>query len=175
MEKGTFTDDRDDKSYKWVKIGQQYWMAENLNYSASGSKCYSNSDANCTTYGRLYTWETAKTACPSGWHLPSNAEWTTLENFAGGSGGTKLKATGGWSTGSGYIAGTDDYGFSALPGGDGVSDGSFRYVGNSGHWWSATEHSAANAWSLHMYYDYADVLRDYLDEARLYSVRCVQD
>jgi len=80
----TFTDPRDGKVYRTVKIGNQVWMAENLNYDAPGSKCYNNNPANAEKYGRLYDWETAKKVCPAGWHLPSNDEWKVLVDFVGG-------------------------------------------------------------------------------------------
>jgi len=121
---GTFIDSRDGgKTYKWVKIGEQYWMAENLNYNASGSRCYGDntgddSQGNCAIYGRLYDWATAmgistiynsssynpsasikyRGVCPEGWHIPSDAEWDKLMTSVGGSSaaGKHLKAKEGW-------------------------------------------------------------------------------
>jgi uncharacterized protein (TIGR02145 family) len=191
---GVLTDSRDGKKYKIVKIGRQIWMGENLNYNANGSKCYDNKPANCDKYGRLYNWSTAKTACPKGWHLPSDAEWTTLTDFVGGSkvAGTKLKAKSGWNEYVGFSKksgnGTDEFGFSALPGGGGLSSGDFSGVGKLGYWQSATENNAAFAaftafitsasfaWSRDMSYGSADVGRgDGNDKANFISVRCVQD
>jgi uncharacterized protein (TIGR02145 family) len=155
-----------------VRIGSQTWMKKNLNCNVSGSVCYNNDEANCTKYGRLYNWATAKTVCPSGWHLPSDAEWTTLTDFVGDDAGTKLKSTSGWNKGGN---GTDEHGFSALPGGYGLSNGDFYGVGEYGGWWSATEYYAADAWGRSMYYSYAVVDRNDYGKTGLFSVRCVQD
>jgi uncharacterized protein (TIGR02145 family) len=127
-----FKDSRDGKTYKKVTIGTQTWMAENLNYAANNSVCYGNSAENCAEYSRLYNWATAKTACPTGWHLPSDDEWTMLTDNVGGSktAGTKLKSAEGWNKDGN---GTDDYGFSALPGGSGSSGGGFDDAGDYGH------------------------------------------
>ena len=118
---GSFTDKRDGKTYRTVKIGKQTWMVENLNHKTGSSVCYDNEESNCQKDGRLYDWNTALNACPAGWHLPSDAEWTALTDFVGGEEtvGTKLKSKTGWSTGKNYKVATDDYGFSALPGGYG--------------------------------------------------------
>jgi uncharacterized protein (TIGR02145 family)/uncharacterized repeat protein (TIGR02543 family) len=159
-----FTDSRNDKTYNKVTIGEQVWMAENLNYDVPDNTtdvCYSNADSNCDKYGRLYNWSTAMNGasssstnpsgvqgvCPVGWHLPSNAEWTQLTDYVGGTSkaGTKLKSSMGWNSYSGIPVGTDEYGFSALPGGDGYSGGDFYYAGYNGYWWSATEVNAYNA------------------------------
>jgi len=142
-------------------------MAENLNYNASGSKCYDNNESNCKKYGRLYNWSTANSACPSGWHLPSNAEWGTLVDFAGGEklAGNILKATSGWSNNGN---GVDAAGFAALPG-----DG----VGDSGNWWSANEYKAnSNEAVLRCMDNYNDgVCTGRSSKNKLYSVRCLQD
>ena len=172
--KGTFTDPRDGKVYKTVEIGGVVWFAENLNFAAEGSVCYDNDPANGDKYGRLYDWETALKACPAGFHLPSDDEWTALENAVGGrsTAGTKLKSAAGWNENGN---GTNDFGFSALPGGDGYSGGDFRYAGYNGNWWSATEGDASYAWYRFMYYGHDYVYRDYNDKAGLFSVRCVED
>ncbi|MCL2260863.1 MAG: fibrobacter succinogenes major paralogous domain-containing protein [Fibromonadales bacterium] len=175
-----------DESYEAVLIGTQTWMAQNLNYDADGSKCYNNSEPNCSTYGRLYNWATAMAnsasssanpsgvqgVCPAGWHIPSDAEWTALTTAVGSNPGAKLKAASGWNS-SGN--GTDDYGFSALPGGNGISSGLFNNVGYRGLWWSSTEGNASNAYYWGMIYNDSDVSRYDFSKTSLYSVRCVQD
>jgi len=173
MEKSTFTDPRDGKTYKTVKIGRQTWMAENLNYEAEGSKCYNNDPANATKYGRLYDWETAKKACPPGWHLPSNKEWQTLVDFAGGNSvGRILKSSSGWNNNGN---GTDDFGFAAFPGGDGDSKGNFFNVGNYGSYWSSTDLNANYAYDLSMNFSSVNVNSNYYYKTNLYSARCVRD
>ena len=173
----TYTDSRDGKTYKIVKIGNQYWFAENLNYAAEGSKCYENKDANCAKYGRLYDWATANKACPAGYHLPSDKEWAALVDYAGGDekAGTTLKSTKGWKCYEDVPAGTNPYGFSAMSGGYGSSDGRFYYAGSYGYWWSATESSADNASSRLMYCYYEGVHSGSSRKTYLWSVRCVED
>ena len=176
---GSFTDARDGKTYRTVQIGGQTWMAENLNHQTDKSVCYANEESNCQKYGRLYYWDDAMKACPAGWHLPSDAEWTALTDFVGGRevAGTKLKSKTGWYTVKAYKAATDDYGFSALPGGFGLglSDGRFDFAGSYGFWWSATEYKAGNAWGRGMDGDYEKVGRNSNYKTGLFSLRCSQD
>ncbi len=148
---GTFTDSRDQQTYNWVMIGSQVWMAQNLNY-ADGGVCYNNDPANCKTYGRLYTWKVAMNGaepsssspsavqgiCPSDWHIPSNDEWTTLQNVVDlthSVDGTRLKSTTGWLAGG---DGTDVYGFAALPAGYLDDLNAFKNVGDDAKYWSTT-------------------------------------
>ncbi|MDR3000449.1 MAG: hypothetical protein LBU89_04205 [Fibromonadaceae bacterium] len=165
---GTFTDSRDGKEYRTVKIGDQTWMAENLNFETWNSYHYRNGK-----YGRLYGWEAATNACPHGWRLPSDDEWTTLVNFVGSNPGTKLKAKDDWLRGGN---GTDNYGFAAFPGGSGQG-GSVYDIGSHGGWWSATQtqHKDNRAWYWGINYNNSKVdRRDGSTSFDLYSVRCVQ-
>jgi len=136
---GTFTDSRDGRAYRTVKIGKLTWMAENLNFVTDSSLCYANADSNCTKYGRMYTWNDAVEACPAPWRLPDAGAWWDLVTAAGGRriAGTTLMSATGWMDGK---PGTDDFGFSALPGGETMSWGSsFWGIGVFAEWWSATE------------------------------------
>jgi uncharacterized protein (TIGR02145 family) len=163
------------QTYKTVKIGEQIWMAENLNYETEGSICYKGDLANCETYGRLYTWNAAMKACPSEWHLPSEAEWAVLHRYMEGgwaTAGNHLKATSGWS---GNGNGQDTYGFAALPGGNGTSEGNSANAGRYGHWWSSKKDNDNRALCWYIIYEYKDVSRNYYDMDYLYSVRCVKD
>jgi len=170
-----FIDSRDGKKYGIINIGDQTWMSENLNFDAKGSKCYNNDQANCAIYGRLYNGETAKTACPKGWHLPSEAEWQSLVDFAGGKeiAGEKLKTKCGWNDNG---DGTDNYGFSAMPGGNFSSDGNFDYIGFSGYWWCkrATSNSYYKYFRL-LSYNSEEAGLDYANENFFFSIRCIKD
>jgi len=168
---GSFTDPRDGKTYRTVRIGNQTWMAENLNFQTGNSLCYGNDNSNCSKYGRLYDWNTAMRACPAGWRLPNDADWKSLIQAAGGKdvAGTKLKS------GASAWDGTDDFGFTALSGGyHDTDDGSFNNVGSNGVWWSATESSATRAWGRDMgsgddFVGENNNVKDYG-----FSVRCVR-
>jgi len=171
---GYLTDSRDGKRYKVVTIGNQMWMAENLNYNASGSKCYDNKSANCDKYGRLYDWNAAKSACLKGWHLPSKAEWDALMVAVGGekTAGEFLKTTSGWNQNGN---GQDKYGFAALPGGVGDSDGNFFYVGIGCCLWSSSENNANGTYDLNMTYNVKRAIIGTGKKNELESVRCLKD
>lgn len=193
-----FTDSRDGKKYRAVKMGSQIWMAENLNYDVPGSKCYDNNPDNCNKYGKLYDWEMAMKACPNGWHLPNNEEWASLYRFADGTSGTDipyesptagkyLKATSGWTDSDGNPAGNgeDKFSFSALPGGvDGSIIGVFG-VGRFGTWWSSSKNDtlSTHAYCQSINSDFGRKLSDNGEGAywghdkktTAYSVRCVKD
>ncbi|MDR2594699.1 MAG: hypothetical protein LBC87_08020 [Fibromonadaceae bacterium] len=199
-----------DMNYRTVEIGTQIWMAENLNCDVAGSRCYGEDgvvlplpkhtlsdtevQANCVKYGRLYDWSTAMALpsscnsssckvgtkhqgiCPSGWHIPSRDEWTTLINFVGSGANTKLMSTSGW-LGS---KGTDDYGFSALPGGYyGISsqDYYFNYIGEKGYWWSSSEdkdfYDSASGRCMDYYSE--DTYYSFSRKSSFFSIRCLQN
>jgi len=187
-----FTDERDKKEYKYVEIGDQVWMAENLNYNADSSKCSDDKKFNfdprrsdlvyyntstCDTYGRLYNWETAVDACPSGWHLPSKDEWAQLKNFVGGDGGIKLKATSGWDYYKDIPNGTDDYGFAALPGSNGITKTfNLENVGKQTNWWTSTKYSSGtNSYAYGIIYYNMNLNEGGQNRSSyFFSVRCVK-
>jgi uncharacterized protein (TIGR02145 family) len=175
------------ENYEAVLIGSQTWLARNLNYEAEGSLCYNNNPANCAQYGRLYNWATAMNGaasssavpsgvqgvCPTGWHIPSRAEWEVMTAYIGGAGteGKKLKATSGWNNNGN---GTDDYGFSALPGGARNNAG-FASVGKSGCWWSASVNSSNSSLADYRQMEYDNAYWNGYAKSLLGSVRCVKD
>ena len=136
-----FRDIRDGQVYKIVTIGDQVWMAKNLNYEMAGSYCYSNNASNCMRYGRLYTWNAAMNACPDGWHLPTYDELVSLIENASGQflAGGVLKSRDGWKRCRQCDVADDMYSFSAFPTGIMNEDGSFDKIFECGFLWSATE------------------------------------
>ena len=169
------TDPRDGQTYRTVLMPDgRVWMAENLNYNQLGS--VNNPDYG-DIYGRLYTWEQAMSAATGldGWRVPTDAEWQTLIDACGGVNvaGGKLKSTSGWYNNGN---GTDDYNFSALPGGHGYG-GKFYYFGSHGFWWSATESGSnygANAWTRSTVYNLEYVNRTDSGKSSMFSLRLIK-
>ena len=186
----TLTDDRDGQKYNTVKIGNQWWMAENLNYYTSSGSWYYNNDSStyADTYGRLYDWETACNSCPTGWHLPTDEEWKTLEMYLGMSQseadaegwrgtdeGGKLKETGTAHWISPNTGATNISCFTALPGGTGSSNGSFNFLCYNATFRTATEFNSSYAWCRSLNCGNAAVSRYYDNKSYGFSVRCVKD
>ena len=177
LTKNYLVDPRDGQTYETVEIGTQTWMAENLNYQSANSWWYDNSSANGDVYGRLYTWDAATIACPEGWHLPSDAEWTVLTDYLGGEdvAGGKMKEEGYEHWNEPNTGATNRSGFTALPGGYRYSDGSFYGLGGNGYWWSSTETSGAGAWIRYLSFNDAQVGRYDSNKTSGFSVRCLKD
>jgi len=197
---GTVTD-INGNIYSTVTIGNQVWMAVNLKttkfndgsaiplvtdnstweiLTTPGYCWYNNSGSTyAQAYGALYNYYTVynNKLCPTGWHVPTDADWTTLITYLGGENvaGGKLKESGTthWNSPNSEV--TNETGFTALPGGCRNPAGTFVGIGGSGNWWSATQTSACNAWSWNMIYNYSDVSR--LEGPKHFglSVRCMRD
>jgi len=148
--------------------------------------CYDNDPDNCTAYGGLYQWnemmqyETTpgvQGICPSGWHVPTDAEWTTLTTYLGGTSiaGGKMKETGTthWLTPN--TGATNESRFTALPGGHRSLSGLFFFLGTSATFWSSSENSSASAWYRDLTYNHANVYRYNGSKADGFSVRCLKD
>jgi uncharacterized protein (TIGR02145 family) len=194
--------DVDGNSYQTVQIGTQCWTQSNLTVSkyrngdnipnitdntqwsqtntySTGAWCNYNNDAsNGTTYGKLYNWyavNDSRGLCPTGWHVPTDAEWLTLENHLGGSSvaGGAMKSTTGWNAPN--TGATNSSGFTALPGGNRFHYGVFTSVGSNGFWWSSSVAGSGLAWSRWLFSSNATVSREFLELQYGYSVRCVRD
>ena len=203
--------------YKTVTIGKQVWMAANLKttkynngtpipnikvdstWEALKTGAYSdydNNPKNSTTYGRLYNWYTvsdARKLCPTGWHVPTDAEWTTLENYLIANGynwdgtttGNKIAksmaSTSGWTTsGPSGTLGSDQASnnrsrFTAFPSGSRFDDGTYGNVELDGNWWSSTENAKASAYNREMHSLDSFVSRKNYYKANGFSVRCLHD
>lgn len=196
-----FTDIRDGKKYGLVKINTQVWMSDNLNaityrngdtirYASTqqewqdaagkgeGAWCYYNFDPkNGVIYGKLYNWYCVKDSrglAPTGYHVPSDAEWTVLTVFLGGEAiaGKKMKSISGWANGGN---GDNSSGFNALPGGFCSNFGDFYYMAKEVYFWSSSEGNANSAWDRRLSSDKSLVFRNYYIKKAGFSVRCLKD
>lgn len=177
--KSTFTDFRDNKVYYIVRIGNQIWMAENLAFKCeSGCWSYENDESNASKYGYLYNWETANKVCPSGWHLPSDAEWKTLISYLGGAeiAGWKLKENGLLNWNPGNESATNESGFAALPA------GFYKYRLNSynelevgTYFWCSTKYNNNTVLSYNLWCDKGRAFSNLFDKQLGLSVRCIRD
>jgi uncharacterized protein (TIGR02145 family) len=190
---------------KEVSIGKQVWMSENLNvnkfrngdpipetkteeeWKKAGENgepawCYhKNNPDNGDRYGKLYNWyavNDSRGLAPEGWKIPSDEDWIRLTDFLGGESvaGTIMKSTDFWADNDGESGnGTNESGFSGLPGGLRDDDGTFYGAGGYGYWWSSTVYSTGSAWFLALGYGTGYVLRDYYGKGSGFSVRCLRD
>lgn len=200
LETDTFTDLRDNHQYETLKIGDQWWMAENLAYlpsvrpssiiSETEPYCYvydfedtiiadAKATDNYQIYGVLYNWPASLDACPEGWHLPADEEWTILTDYLGGANiaGGKLKETG-TTHWVGNLSATNTSGFTALPGGwmsPHVTFGDFRNLHYVVDFWSSTYQDITHAWIRGLNYNTAEMSRSLGNKAFGFNIRCVKD
>ncbi|MBK9579325.1 MAG: chitobiase/beta-hexosaminidase C-terminal domain-containing protein [Fibrobacterota bacterium] len=191
---GSLTDSRDGQTYRTVKIGTQTWMAQALNYSAGGTLglCPGGTQAGCDRSGRLYTWSETRGIskgydttlyggsdlgvtgiCPAGYHIPSIAEWSTLEAYVDltkANSGNRLKSTAGWS----IDAGTDDFGFRSVPAGGYVAGSGYYAQETANYFWSATERDYDGAFGPSTYSQSADFkTTGWNNKRRSTTLRCL--
>jgi len=193
---GEMIDSRDGQVYKTVKIGNQVWMAQNLNYETKNSYCYNDSTTYCKKYGRLYTWAAAMDSvkigcgnglmcspaypvqgvCPDGWHLPSDVEWNEMLVIAGGGyitlAGEALKSQGGWPSNENT---TDALGFSAVPVGYKNYEGVFKNMNKYVDFWSSTDIEDGYAYVLMLRSEYDEAHLEYGGKDDAVAVRCVRN
>lgn len=178
-------DSRDNRKYQSIKIGSQELFSENLKFNSPNSWCYENSIQNCEIYGRLYKYIDAKTACPDGWHLPTDDEWDELSKKAANltasnemidddyeTLGKILKSKEGWTN---HGNGTDLFGFNALPGGYRTSNGLFENKGKFAGWWSSTGASDSLSFYRTIRFSYDRFYRVEWDKNSAISVRCFKN
>lgn len=168
------TDIRDGSTYPVVQIGPQIWMAKNLNYNAGyGSFCYDDDEANGNRYGRLYEWETALTACPNGWHLPTLDEWLDLMEWASPDPGKNLKSASGWDENGN---GRDSFGFAVLPAGRLYAGENYGHMGRHTSFWSSDEKDANQARYIRFEHFHNGFDASYADKrTSAFSIRCIQN
>jgi uncharacterized protein (TIGR02145 family) len=197
--------DADGNVYNSVTIGTQEWMVENLRTSkySDGTSIpnvigktdwnslstgawshYNNDNQYDTIYGKLYNGYAVETGklCPTGWHVPTDAEWTTLEDYLTADGqmwkeGKTLKSTSGWNDFNNVSGGngTDAYGWNGLPSGNRHFRGDFDFIGYYGAWWSSSAIDADDSWNRYLGYDGSLIYRSSPKKFSGFSVRCLRD
>ena len=201
---GAWTRLADEKTYTSLTICSQQWMDKNLDVTTyrngdlipyvtdptawaaltTGAWSYYNNDPSTNaTYGKLYNWYAVndpRGLAPVGWHIPTDAEWTTLEPCLNaivptGNVGGKMKVTGTTTWQSPNTGATNSSGFAGLPGGGREGNGTFLYVTYSGYWWSSTEGSSTSAWARGLEYDTGNIGMDNASKREGLSVRCLRD
>ena len=177
---GNITDGRDGQVYRTINIGTQTWMAENLDYNAVGSEYYQNNSSYADVYGRLYSWNSSKTACPSNWHLPTEIEWSTLSNYLGGNevSGGKLKSTGTIQDGTGRwyspnTGATNEVGFNAQPGGR-KNNSTYSDMGSDAYFWAANNTSTQSRFFTYLR-EGMNLLGTANTSQFKFSIRCVKN
>jgi uncharacterized protein (TIGR02145 family) len=157
------TDNRDTQQYRIIIIGTQTWMAENLNFETENSWTYGNSKRNAKKFGRLYSFDAAMTACPAGWHLPSQEEWQELINFYGGDNEAGLALR---------IDGHSP--FNAKYGGFMSADGEFLDLGHNANYWTSTVCDDQDAWRCFIDRGFSAIVQNYFSKKGGLSVRCIK-
>jgi uncharacterized protein (TIGR02145 family) len=198
--KAVMVSDIEGNVYATISIGAQVWMADNLRVTKynDGSAIpyvtnnidltalttgafswFDNNEANGSVYGALYNWHTISSGkiCPTGWHVPSDSEWTTLINFLGGESlaGGKLKAIGTAHWNSPNTGATNDSGFTALPAGYLFDNGNYNSLGNVTHWWSSTEEDSDSAYDRYVYFQNSTATKGTYSKQVFYSCRCLKN
>ena len=192
----------DGYTYASIVLGNgQEWMAENLRtttyangdpipnvtdntqwlYLTTGAWSHYNNESQYENpYGKLYNWYTVddpRNVCPTGWHVPSDSEWTVLTDYLGGESiaGGKMKSTGTQHWNNPNTNATNASGFSGFPGGHRSGNGQFGWLGSRGDYWSSTEYDTLTAWYRELITDGADVSRLNHTKPKGHSVRCIKD
>lgn len=172
-----FPDPHDITKYKWVLLlDDKKWMAENLNYETPTSKSYC---FKCKNYGRLYTWQAAKKACPKGSRLPTYDEWRKMISYYGNVDSSSKKNRGKIAEKAAYktLMENGSSGFSAMLGGQRHHNGNFGEFDLNGYYWTSTEYKKNTPYRWAYYFDSSDetIRQDYISKDMALSCRCIQD